>query len=283
MSGAGGNRKRWWSAVVREPILHFIVLAGVLFGGHAMFVKPPRQTIRIDPNTIEYLLRERALMTNRPITEDDRRDATETYVDEEILLREAYRRGLNETPRIRAQLIQTMRQTLVGEVPQPSEAALRTYFDANRARFERPPTISLTQVFIAAGKPVPEDLMARLKAGGDPTRAVGLDSRIGAAIRHASHAELTGLFGPDVARTIAAIDDRDWHGPIQAARGTNFIRIDDRQPASMPTFEQAATYVADEWAMTRQRERLASEIKRLGRDYDIQHLDTGRLAGRRDP
>ena len=126
MSGAGGTRKRWWSAVVREPILHFIVLAGVLFGGHAMFAKPPRQTIRIDRNTIEYLLRERALMTNRPITEDDRRDATETYVDEEILLREAYRRGLNETPRIRAQLIQTMRQTLVGEVPQPSEAAAKT-------------------------------------------------------------------------------------------------------------------------------------------------------------
>ena len=82
---------------------------------------------------------------------------------------------------------------------------MRTYFDATRARFERPPTISLTQVFIAAGKPVPEDLMARLKAGGDPTKAGGFDSRIGAAIRHASHAELTGLFGPDVARTIAAL------------------------------------------------------------------------------
>jgi len=265
-----------WSAVIREPILHFTLLAGVLFGAHAMFAEPPRPTIRIDPNTIEYLLRERALLINRPITDDDRRDATETYVEEEILLREAYRRGLNETPRIRAQLIQTMRQTLIGEVPRPSEAALRTYFEANRARFQRPPTISLTQVFIATGKPVPEDLMARLKAGG-------FDGRIGAAIRHASQAELAGLFGPEVARTIAAIDDRDWHGPIQAARGTYFIRIDDRQPASMPSFEQAAAFVADEWGMVQQRQRLAIEIKRIARDYDIQHLDTDHAAGRRGP
>ena len=169
-----------------------------------------------------------------------------------------------------------MRQTLIGEAPRPSEAALRTYFEANRARFQRPPTISLTQVFIATGKPVPEDLMARLKAGG-------VDGRIGAAIRHASQTELAGLFGPEVARTIAAIDDRDWHGPIQAARGTYFIRIDDRQPASMPSFEQAAAFVADEWAMVQQRQRLAIEIKRIARDYDIQHLDTDHATGRRGP
>jgi hypothetical protein len=269
-----------WSAVIREPILHFIVLAGLLFGAHAMLAERPRQTIQIDANTIEYLVRERALLTNRPITDAERRDVTETYVDEEVLLREAYRRGLNETPRIRAQLIQSMRQTLLGEAPRPSELELRAYFDANRARFERPPTTSLTQVFIAAGKPVPDDLMARLKAGGDPARAGGFDTRIGVAIRHASHAELAGLFGPEVARTIAAIDDREWHGPILAARGTYFIRIDARHPASMPSFEQVAAYVGDEWVVNRQRERLAAEIKRLSRDYDIEHLDADRSAGR---
>jgi hypothetical protein len=51
----------------------------------------------------------------------------------------------------------------------------------------------------------------------------------------------------------------------------------------MPGFEQAAAFVADEWGMVQQRERLAIEIKRIARDYDIQHLDTDHAAGRRGP
>jgi hypothetical protein len=250
-------------------MLHFVFLAGLLFGAHALFSEKEKPTIRIESEIIDALMRERAELTLRPLTDRDRQDVIDNYTAEEILLREARRRGLDQAPRIRALLIQNMRFALSGDSLRPSEEDLRTFFKANRALFERPPTIDLSQILFADGKPVPDGLLQMLNAGADPTGIGDFDLNLGSSLRHASADDLVRLFGSDGARAIIAIDDKQWHGPIHSARGVHFIRIDERRPAEILTFERVAGYIADEWEMAQQREKLAREVTELARGYKI--------------
>jgi parvulin-like peptidyl-prolyl isomerase len=75
------------------------------------------------------------------------------------------------------------------------------------------------------------------------------------------------LFGSDGVRAI--INDKQWHGPIHAARGAHFIRIDERRPAETLSFEQVAGYIAEEWEIARQHQKLAKEVAELGKRYTI--------------
>lgn len=258
-----------WRAIAREPIAHFAVIAALLFAGHAVLAPSEKPTIRVDEEVVATLLRERTALALRPMTERDRLDVLEAYIAEEVLLREAYRRGLNATPRVRSQLVQAMRASLVGSADRPDDGELRRFFEANRARFERPATVSLSQIVFAEGSPVPEGLADRLNAGAEAATFGDFVLSSGPRMRHVGVGNLVGLFGRDAAREVMAIADDHWHGPFRSAHGTHFVRIDQRHAAETPTYEQAAPYVAEEWEMARPAERLAREVAVLSRGYTI--------------
>ena len=78
-----------------------------------------------------------------------RRCCVQGLVDDAVLLREAYRRGLEQDAVVERHLVQKMRLLLGEEVAEPAEAALRAYFAAAAERYRNPPTVSLDQVFYA--------------------------------------------------------------------------------------------------------------------------------------
>jgi hypothetical protein len=162
-----------------------------------------------------------------------------------------------------------MRHALAPETSRPSEKDLRRFFEENRARFERPSTISLVQVLFANGRPVPGGLIERLNAGADPAEIGDFDMGLGSTIRRASADNLAGLFGREATSSILAIADDRWHGPFHSARGLHFVRISERYPPEGQTFEQVATYVEEDWELARQSEAVARALKVLGREYVV--------------
>ncbi len=247
---AGRPIPRWVHALAREPLVHFALAAAAIFGLYEWVAPRQKPVIRIDDATVEALLRERAANAQRPLTEADRQDVIETYIREEILLREARKRGLDESPRLRTQLVQLMGHALAPAETPPDETALRRFFEANRARFERP--AALTVAVAAAPFPAGEP------AGGQVS-----------TIRRASAATLATLFGREGADAILKIDDAGWHGPFALGRGVQYVRVLERHAAEVPTYEQAAAYVAQEWEVARQAEAVARAVEALGRDYTI--------------
>ena len=66
--------KGLWASAARDPMLHFVILAGLLFGVHALFFEREKPTIRLESEIINALMRERAELTLRPLTDRDRQD-----------------------------------------------------------------------------------------------------------------------------------------------------------------------------------------------------------------
>ena len=106
-----------------------------------------QEALVIDRASLEQLMNEQATLLGRPLTDEERQSLIERAVDDAVLLREAYKRGLDQDAVVERHLVQKMRFVLGEEVPEPSEAELKAYLAANRERYRGPPTVTLDHVF----------------------------------------------------------------------------------------------------------------------------------------
>ena len=260
---------RLWNALRREPLVHFLTLAALLFVAYHLLTPSARESIVIERASIDELGRRQEQLLGRPLSDDERRALVESAIDDEVLLHEAYRRGLDRDAVVRQHLVQKMRFILGEDEAAPTEAELRAYLAANRDRYRRPPTVTLDQVFYADPAKVPEDLMAQLKNGtniadlGDP-----LDM-LGNRLPQYSLRDLIGVMGPDVARRVFELPAGAWHGPLHSERGVHFVRVDQHHPPAMPSFDELEAYLRQDWTLDQQRRTLADRLAELRRNYRI--------------
>jgi hypothetical protein len=114
-----------------RPLLSFVLAGGVLFLLSSAVFEYGRETIVIDAPTVSGMLEARADRLGRDLTPEEEDEALQAYIDEEILLREAYRRGIHLTnARARYRLLRRMRLELGAGIPEPSRAQLRAYYRA---------------------------------------------------------------------------------------------------------------------------------------------------------
>jgi len=264
--------RRWF----REPLVHFILLAGLLFLIDHISTQSGKEQIVVGKETIDYLVRQREDLELRTLSPQERQETIDQYVGDEILYSEAYKRGLDRgDSRMRGNLILKMRGLLAGEVDEPTDEELRLWYDENRERFVAPETWSLEQVFFSDRQAVPEDLLARLRGGLNPS-TVGedrLDMR--RVILDHSQRQLIGLLSSDVVRAVLAIYDDLWHGPFESPLGVHFIRITEYRPARQQSFEQVERFLTGEWMLQKTRGRIEDEVEKLRADYEVIVEDEG--------
>ena len=259
-----------FSGVFREPLAHFVLLASLLFIVEHIASRSQKEQIVITGATAEYLVKQREDLELRKLSAAEREDTISSYVEDEILYSEAYKRGLDRgDSRMRRNMILKMRGLLVGDIKEPDEDTLRAYFAANQDQFTNPETISLDHVYFSDIERVPTDLLEQLKSGVDHRELGDRSLMLGASMQRVSKRSLAGGFGSDTALDILAIKDDQWHGPFESLHGAHFVRITEWAPATSPRFEDVASYIGGHWMMTESRRVIEQEITRLQNDYEI--------------
>ena len=125
--------------VWREPLAHFVLGGGLIFLAYYCSGHAAPDAIVITPAAAEAAFKLRAETIGRPLTGPERSIALAEVVEEELLVREALRLGVDrQNVVIRARLADKMRFLLSGEPPAPSPEQLRAYLQANRQRFSTP-------------------------------------------------------------------------------------------------------------------------------------------------
>jgi PPIC-type PPIASE domain len=258
---------RLWNALRREPLVHFLALAALLFGAYHLLT--PSEPIVIERASIDELARGQEALLARPLSDDERRALVESAIDDEVLLREAYRRGLDRDAVVRQHLVQKMRFILGEDAGAPTDAELRAYLAANRERYRDPPSVTLDQVFYADPATVPDDLMAQLANGTDIGDLGDPLDMLGNRLPRYSLRDLIGLMGPDVARRVFELPAGAWHGPMRSERGVHFVRVDQHHAPTLPSFEELREYLRQDWVLDQQQLAVANKIAELRRNYRI--------------
>jgi hypothetical protein len=128
--------RRLGSFIWHEPLAHFVLGGGLIFLAYCCSGDASPDAIVITPAAAEAAFRLRAETIGRPLTEPERSDVLSELVEEELLVREALRQGVDRQDAvIRSRLADKMRFLLSGEPPAPTQEQLRAYLQANRQRF----------------------------------------------------------------------------------------------------------------------------------------------------
>lgn len=254
----------------KEPLVHFLLLAMLLFVFEYVFSSTRKQQIIVDRQTAAFLIKQREDLELRKLSQQEREETIASYIEDEILYNEAYKRGMDKgDSRMRRNMIWKMRGLLIGDIREPTDDELRAYFETSSEEFTNPSTISLDHVYYSDATKAPQDLLAQLQAGVDHRNLGEYMLAMGPSIPRASQRSLVGMFGAEAARGILAIEDDKWHGPFESVRGIHYVRITSRTPEVQPEYGAVKHYIEAQWAMTESRKAIEQEIERLQDNYEV--------------
>lgn len=255
-------RKHPWRTLLRHPVVLFLVFGAALY----LLAPSPRSDddIELSADVIEALQAAEARRQGTPLTEAERAKITALIVEEEVLVREARRLGLDQSDAIvRRRLVQKMRllaEQLDGVDQPPTEAEVRGWYEQTRDRWQTGAQYGFVHVFAQT------DRRAVLDALGPETLTPGDDDRPPAAgdpfplsrrVALTDDDELSNVFGDDLVGALAALPLGSWSEPIRSRYGWHRVKVLERRDPRPASLSEVRAQVAME--LTAQRRQAAVE------------------------
>lgn len=274
--------------LLREPLVHFIVLGAALFAidrarDHAPAsppapvittpqVAPAGHTIVVDADVVARMTAQATRRLGRAPTKTEIDAEIERFVDEEILFREALARGLErDDPMIHERIASRMSYVLAESVviPEPTDAELRAWFDAHRATYAMPERIDFTHVFVGDGDAKRVDALAAQLAGGAAPDTLGDTFSGGRKYRGRKLADLAEAFGPEFVDGLQTQPPNTWVRR-RSRHGLHLVRIDRTEAPRGADFEAAKLEVRREWVEDQRRIASAAALRQLRASWQVE-------------
>jgi len=238
--------------ILREPVVHFFILAALLFLVHHWVVGDPR-TIAVTPGTRATLQRRFQDQTGRAPNAAEQEAAVRDWKRDEALYREALREQLDrDDPTVRAALIEKVhvRATLEAPKHEPSPADLEQWLAANRNLYEKPRRYTLDWVAFpkqtSAASEQREKFSRAVQAGADP-RFQGPPIYGATLIAD----EVREKFGPGVAEAVAACPLRAWQ-PAESDSDLLLVRV-NQVDGGLPGPAELRPRLVVDWSAAQQQ------------------------------
>ncbi len=264
--------------ILKEPLLHFILIGGAIFGWFYL-VSPqddeaePTETIVVDEQDIDLLAERFSDTWKRPPNEAELSALVDATVREEVLVREARKLGLDRGDQvIRARLAQKMDflTNAIASSAEPETHELQAFLNENSERFTTPRLIALDQVFLGESPSSGDvaDAKSRLEAGEDWS-GIGTRTLLPRSLPLSSTRTIDANFGKQFSDSVGALATGQWAGPIQSGYGQHLVRVTATQPASLPPLDQIRDAVLLEWRRATGEELARAQYEKLAANYQI--------------
>ena len=272
--GLGRRTKRIGRAprgrIAREPLLHFVLLGGLIFGVDA-WLHPPDRTARVI--TVTRQMRE-TMATNfdedreRRATPDELHQIIENWVASEILYREGKLLGVDRgDDTIRDRIAFKLQLMIFSqlEAPNPTVDELRAWFEAHHDRFDEPERISF---YIGPPKdePAARRDLADIEAGHENDEL----SRTTRAMIGRPVTSIAPVFGDEFRETLLASPVQEWT-VLHSTEGWHVVRLDSRRPGERARFEDNHDQAVKIFQTDAVRARAWEAVKRLRANYTVRY------------
>lgn len=160
----------------------------------------------------------------------------------------------------------------------PDAAALERAYQARRERLRSPDRFDLTHVFVGRDRrgdgveAEAQSLLRALERGGRADASIrrrGDPFPFGAVLVGRSADELDRIFGPGFGARVGALAPGRWSGPIVSAYGLHLVRVDGREPGSVPAFESVRERLRLELEAERRAAKREALLAALRTRYEL--------------
>lgn len=261
---------RW---LMREPLIHFFLMALIIFVLYGLGNRTQTVLLELDQADIDGRLFMQEMATGQALSEEQREYFTAAFVEEQILVKEALKIGLDDDARIHDILAQKMRHVLSGDIIQPSEAELEAFYQANLERYRTLPTLDTDEIVFNSRETLPSDLLAQLAAGAEAESLLSQSPGNLDPLPNVNRLDLSNIFDEPFAEQVFNAEIGPWEGPFLSNRGQHWLQVKSRTESVLPSLGEIRDRVRLEWIAMEEDQRLQTEIERLWEQYTIRILN----------
>ena len=269
--------------LLREPLVHFLLLGGLLFlyfewrgsGG------PTSSRIVITPGLVEHLASGFGRTWQRPPTDAELKGLIDDYVKEEIATREAVAMGLDRDDTIIRRRLRQKLEFLVEDAAAsapPTDAELEAWLKQHPAVLPRRAPARLPAGLREPGAPGRLGRERRREAARAAAAPKGKDATtdgLGDASMLPSEQPLVPLrevarsFGDDFAQELMKIEPGRWMGPVESPYGLHLVLVRERVAGAAPELAEIRPVVEREVLAERRKRNLDTLYERLLEKYTV--------------
>lgn len=271
--------------VVREPLLHFLIIGAALFllWGNGPETVPAK---RANATSTEILVSQgdltqmaetfRRTWQRAPI-QAELNSLLENFVRDEIYYREALAAGLDRDDNVIRWRLRLKMEYLFEDIAaqgEPTEQELRGYMEKHSAKYRVEPQLDFLQVFVnsdqrgANAENEARGILAQLRAGAAP-QGLGDSSMLVREFRNAPVWQIQSQFGEGFVSALLDLPQGSWQGPLRSGFGLHLVRVDQHTAGRLPELAQIRTVVARDLAAARQQDLKDAAYARLRERYTV--------------
>jgi PPIC-type PPIASE domain len=277
--------------LLKEPLLHFLVIGAVLFAAYAWLNRDGggagAPTVRLAASDVGWLKETFALERQRPPDEAELRGLVRDFVKETLFARQAQELGLDKDDIVvRRRLAQKMTFLLQDNSrrAQPSDDDLHRLYEAQRspasggqaatlALFTRP-RISFTQIFFSRDQRADAaadagEALRKLSDGTVSIADMGDRVSLKSEFRNVDERAVANQLGAKFAARIFELAPGFWQGPVESSQGLHLVRVSERVPGELRPFDQVREQLVEMWQAQSQREAEERTFAELLKKYQV--------------
>ena len=249
--------------LLREPLLHFLLIGALLFAVF-QFVRPATKATP-SSKQIQLSLDDLARMAllfqsqwKREPTAPELERLMETRVQTEVLYREALAMGLDKDDEIVKRRMAQKMQFLAEDTAQrePTTAELKSWYAKNSDKFAMPTHVSFRHLYFSPDRRAAhthDDAVKALAQIAGQTEDAKLPGSLADPFMFQEYYRDRGTdflgkeFGPQFALAVAKLPIGSWQGPIESGFGWHLVFVESAIPGHVPDFAEVEPDLKTAW------------------------------------
>lgn len=270
--------------LLREPLLHFLILGGLIFGFLAEANTPEsadaENRIVISGPEVERMVLVWTQRWQRPPSEAELAGMIREAVREQVLYREALALGLDRNDVVVRRHLRQKYEFLTQDLAydtNPDDATLRTYYEARADRYTLSAKVSFRHILFSPTRRGPSaeadavQALADLQGVTEPQAAdrLGDATSLPSGYDDLDANEVEAIFGSDFATALLDLAPGRWAGPITSGYGLHLAWLSEKTPGMRQPFEEVKQSVKDDWVYQQRTAANEAVYRKLLERYEV--------------
>ena len=259
--------------LLRNPLFLFIILGLAAFILYSWLKPDNKEEIRVTSQIVADLVAQDEALNLKSPDEERIQELIENYIQEEIMLREAFELGYHTSDgRVRKRLLNLMRTSLQDQIPEPSYNQLQAYFEENIQEYSTGETRTFLQIYYdpSLNEDIPDLTTIKTQYADylGEERAGDFAPVSNRQIQNSY--ELVGrTFGKEIADAVFSAELNQWFGPMKSTAGLHYIKVLEVYAPEEARFEDVESFVSMDYVLKKTRESQDEKIELLRPKYHI--------------